>query len=284
MNFHSVNKSHFIMKVKLLLFSVLGMLSIPAFSASVDTVTIQSASMRKPIKCVVVTPEGYQSGNDKYPVVYLLHGHGGNYTNWVRNTATLQPWADALKLIVVCPDGNVSSWYFDSPLDTTWKYETHVALEVPDYIDAHYRTIANRKGRAISGLSMGGHGGLYLGIKHKDRFGAAGSMSGGVDFRPFPNNWHIAQRLGDYAGNQAQWDKNTAFNLVDDLKTGELALIVDCGVEDFFISVNRNLHQKLVEKKIAHDYTERPGKHDWAYWNNALPYQLLYFSRYFHQQ
>ena len=106
------------MIVRFLAFSLLNVLSISAFSAQVDTVTIPSASMRKPIKCVVVTPEGYQSGDQKYPVVYLLHGHGGNYNNWVRNTATLQPYVDALKLIVVCPDGNVSSWYFDSPLDT----------------------------------------------------------------------------------------------------------------------------------------------------------------------
>jgi S-formylglutathione hydrolase FrmB len=240
--------------------------------------------MHKPIKCVVVTPEGYTTGSQRYPVVYLLHGHGGSYNNWVRNTATLQPYVDALKLIVVCPDGNVSSWYFDSPADTAWKYETHVALEVPDYIDAHYRTVADRNGRAITGLSMGGHGGLYLGIKHKDRFGAAGSTSGGVDFRPFPGNWNIAQRLGTYADNEQQWDKNTVINVADELKSGELALIIDCGVDDFFITVNRNLHRKLVEKKIAHDYTERPGKHNWDYWNNALPYQLLYFSRFFHQQ
>lgn len=271
------------MTVRISFLAMLVALCQNAFSARVDTVTITSASMHKPIKCVVVTPEGYSTGNQRYPVVYLLHGHGGSYNNWVRSTATLQPYVDALKLIVVCPDGNVSSWYFDSPVDTAWKYETHVALEVPDYIDAHYRTIASRNGRAITGLSMGGHGGLYLGIRHKDRFGAAGSTSGGVDFRPFPNNWNIAQRLGTYAGNEKQWDKNTVINAVDSLKSGELALIIDCGVDDFFITVNRNLHQKLVEKKIAHDYTERPGKHNWEYWNNALPYQLLYFSRFFHQ-
>lgn len=266
---------------KFLFAALLAAFSTTAFCAKVDTVTIFSNSMHKPVRCVVVTPEGYANNKQRYPVVYLLHGHGGSYSNWIRNTSTLQPYADALNLMVVCPDGNVSSWYFDSPVDTAWKYETHVALEVPDFIDAHYRTIANRNGRAITGLSMGGHGGLFLGMKHKNRFGAAGSMSGGVDFRPFPGNWNIAQRLGTYADNQQVWDRNTAINIADSLVSGELALIIDCGVDDFFITVNRDLHRKLVEKKIAHDYTERPGKHNWDYWNNALPYQLLYFSRFF---
>jgi S-formylglutathione hydrolase FrmB len=61
------------------------------------------------------------------------------------------------------------------------KYETHVATEVPAFIDKQYRTIADRSKRAITGLSMGGHGGLYLGWRHSDFFGACGSMSGAID-------------------------------------------------------------------------------------------------------
>lgn len=252
-----------------------------AFAAQVDTVTIFSNSMHKNVKCVVITPDSYSHSGKAYPVVYLLHGYGGNYRDWVKNTRTLQPTVDALNMVVVCPDGAVGSWYFDSPVDSTWRYETNVAIEIPDFIDAHYRTIANRDGRAITGLSMGGHGALYLGIRHKDRFGAAGSMSGGVDFRPFPNNWDIAKRLGDYQGHPEVWDANTVMTAVDQLKDGEINLVFECGVDDFFINVNRALHAKLVEKKVAHDYTERPGKHNWQYWDNALPYQLLYLHRFF---
>src|SRR5690242_14429958 len=145
------------------------------------------------------------------------------------------------------------------------KYETDIAIEIPKYIDAHYRTIADRKARAITGLSMGGHGALYLAIKHKDIFGAAGSMSGGVDFRPFPNNWDIVKDLGDYEHNKEVWDKNVVVNLVDSLHNNELALIFDCGVSDFFIDVNRALHKKLLDVKIDHDYVERPGVHSWEY-------------------
>jgi len=63
------------------------------------------------------------------------------------------------------------------------------------------------------------------------------------------------------------------------LKNKELNLIVDCGVSDFFYKINTNLHGRLLELKIDHDYTERPGSHGWNYWTNAINYQLLFFDR-----
>ncbi|RFM29096.1 alpha/beta hydrolase [Deminuibacter soli] len=254
------------------------------FAATVDTISIFSNSMHKNIQCVVVTPNSYQHSQAHYPVVYLLHGYSGNYGDWVKSTQSMVKSADEMNVVVVCPDGAFGSWYFDSPVDTGFKYETHVAKEVPAFIDAHYRTIARREARAISGLSMGGHGALYVAIRHSDVFGAAGSMSGGVDFTPFPKNWDIAKRLGSYEANKALWEQNTVVRAVDSLKNGTLAIAFECGVDDFFIQVNRNLHSKLMEKKIDHDYTERPGRHNWNYWGNAVQYQLLFFRDYFRKQ
>ena len=234
-------------------------------AAGVDTALIYSKCMHKNVKCVVIMPSAYQTDTTHLPVLYLLHGWSGNYSDWLLKDPDLLNDVDKNGFIVVCPDGNYDSWYLNSPVDTTIKYETNVALEIPAYIDAHYRTIASRNARAITGLSMGGHGALYLAIKHKDIFGAAGSMSGGVDFRPFPENWGIKKYLGDYNSNKENWDKNVVVNLVDSLQNGELKIIFDCGVSDFFIEVNRNLHQKLLDKKIDHDYAERPGEHNWTY-------------------
>ena len=67
--------------------------------------------------------------------------------------------------------------------------------------------------------------------------------------------------------------------MVDKIKTNELALIIDCGVDDFLIEPNRELHRRLVYNKVAHEYTERPGEHTWTYWENSLPYHVLFFSR-----
>jgi len=161
------------------------------------------------------------------------------------------------------------------------KYETYVAKELVDYIDHTYSTVKNKSGRAITGLSMGGHGALYLSFRHQDVFGAAGSMSGGVDIRPFPNNWDISKRLGTYAQNPQNWDKNTVINLLDLLKGSSLKIIFDCGVDDFFHDVNRNLHEKMLAAKIPHDYIERPGRHTWEYWENSIKYQFVFFNDFF---
>jgi S-formylglutathione hydrolase FrmB len=251
------------------------------FSANVDTIAVMSKSMHKSILNIVVTPDHYSKKGKQLPVLYLLHGAGGNQKDWIKNIPEIKEYADLYNFIIVCPDGNSTSWYFDSPVDSTMKYETYVAKELVEFIDHNYQTIKSTSGRAITGLSMGGHGAFYLSFRHQDVYGAAGSMSGGVDIRPFPKNWEIAKRLGTLEQNPQNWEKNTVINMVDLLKGGSLKIIFDCGVDDFFYTVNQNLHQKLLENKIPHDYIQRPGEHNWDYWRNSIKYQALYFSDFF---
>src|SRR5687768_15023344 len=216
-------------------FLCLLLISVFAFTAKaaiVDTVETYSASMKKNIKAVVVTPDNYASAT-ALPVVYLLHGYSGNYSDWVKKAKGFEKLADSYQLIIVCPDGN-NSWYWDSPVDNQYKYETYVASELITWIDSKYKTIKDKKGRAITGLSMGGHGALYLAFRHQDVFGAAGSMSGGVDIRPFPENWEMAKRLGKYSERPEAWEKHTVTNLLYLLTTKSLSLIIDCGTQDFF--------------------------------------------------
>ena len=116
--------------------------------------------MGRNIKNVVILPEGYHESDLQFPVLYLLHGATGCYSDWSRKT-DLHPLADRYGVVIVCPDGQ-DSWYFDSPIDPTMQFETYVSKELVAYIDSHYRTHANRYMRAITGLSMGGHGALFL--------------------------------------------------------------------------------------------------------------------------
>lgn len=253
-----------------------------AHAGRADTINVYSRSMQKNIKCVVITPDSYKKRHGKrFPVIYLLHGYSGNYAQWPERAPQLKDKSDELQAIFVCPDGGFNSWYLDSPVDPAIRYETFTANELVRFMDKQYRTLADRKHRAITGLSMGGHGGLYLAIRHKDVFGAAGSTSGGVDFRPFPKNWDLVKILGDTLCCMQNWDDNVVINQLDSLKNKELALIIDCGVKDFFITVNRNLHQKLLSMKIDHDYIERPGGHTSEYWQNSIDYQLLFFKKFF---
>ena len=251
-------------------------------AAIVDTVDTYSPSMKKTIKAVVITPDNYANAQ-ALPVVYLLNGYSGNYRSWIAGAKGIETAVDLYQMIIVCPDGN-NSWYWDSPVDPNYKYETYVSTELVSWIDSKYRTIKDKKGRGITGLSMGGHGGLYLAIKHPDVFGAGGSMSGGVDIRPFPNNWELSLRLGKYDQNPDTWEKYTVINLLHLIKPNSLALIIDCGTEDFFYEVNENLHEQMLYRNIVHDYIIRPGAHNWAYWVNAVQYQLLFMSNFFKSQ
>lgn len=152
-----------------------------------------------------------------------------------------------------------------------------------NYTDTHYAAIPEKRGRAITGLSMGGHGALWNAIRHKDVFGAAGSTSGGVDIRPFPNNWEMKKQLGEFTANEAIWNNHTVINQVDKLANGDLALIIDCGESDFFLEVNKELHKRLLAYKIDHDFITRPGGHTGTYWNNSIDYQILFFSKFFNK-
>src|SRR5690606_36520365 len=144
----------------------------------VDTVTISSKAMQKDLKAVVIKPIGYEKSVTRFPVVYLLHGYSGTFSNWIKRVPSLKQMADDNQVIIVCPDGDTASWYFDSPVNDKMKFEPYIGVEVPAFIDASYNTIPNRKARAITGLSMGGHGGLFIGYRHAKTFGGVGSMSG----------------------------------------------------------------------------------------------------------
>jgi len=205
---------------KLLFILVLLCSAILASAYRVDTIRIESKSMNKPISNIVIIPDNYSAQQKGFPVLYLLHGAGGDYTNWASKVPDIKDCVDKYNFIIVCPDGGYTSWYFDSPIDEQMKYETYIAKELIDAIDIKYNTLDDKTGRAITGLSMGGHGAFYLAFRHQDIWGAAGSMSGCLDIRPFPNNWEISKRLGDYSRHQELWEENTVINLVYLLEGG----------------------------------------------------------------
>lgn len=247
-----------------------------------EVVAIKSAKMGRDINATIVVPEQYFDPDlqeEQFPVVYLLHGADGSYRDWP-NKADLDDLASEYGVLIVCPDGQ-DSWYFDSPIDPKMQFETFITQELVDYVDSHYRTIPDRKFRAITGLSMGGHGALWCAWRHPDVYGSCGAMSGGVDISQFPDRWNIQKRLGAYAENKQRWADHSVINLVPTLKNDQQAIIIDDGAEDFFYKVNCELHDALLKHKINHDFTIRPGNHSWTYWVNSLDYHMLFFAKQF---
>lgn len=260
--------------------ALLALISVTASAAVVDTITITSTYIEPEMKVVIISPEGQIPG-DRFPVVYLLHGHGGRYDDWVTRAPQIKELADQYRLMIVCPDGR-NSWYFDSLHDQKMQMESFITRDLIPYIDSNYPTFADPAHRAITGLSMGGHGSLWLGLRHPEIFGSMGSMSGGLDITPFPGKWNIAAALGPQQGNEDVWASHSVINILPDATPGQ-NIIVDCGIDDFFATVNENVHQAMVQAKIPHDYYSRPGRHSWDYWRNAVPYHLWYFHEVFNK-
>lgn len=272
---------HFVTKLKTHLFFLLIVWIGIGCSSVIDTVTIYSPSMKKDIPNIVILPSNYKQDTQSYPTVFLLHGATGEYSDWLKRVPAIKEYANKYKVIIVLPDGGYTSWYFNSPIDSTMQYETYITQELIPYVDTHYRT--HPKQRAISGLSMGGHGAFYLALKHPNLFIAAGSLSGGMDIRPFSHKWDIAQRLGALATFPKRWDENSVTYLMEKNAPRQTAFIFDCGMEDFFIEVNRNLHKIMRLQGIKHTYMEQPGGHSWSYWSQTIENHFLFFSRHFNQ-
>lgn len=280
------------MKKALLLLFFIWPLLVSA-QARVDTIEVYSSSMNKKLKAAVTLPSSYKSSGEKLPVVYLLHGGSGAFNDWhqkVTEVGLVNRMAEEYNLIIVTPGVGPASYYYDSPIMDSVRYETYIISELIPHIDKNYRTLAQKESRAITGLSMGGHGAITLSAKHPDLFVAAGSMSGVMnidtrlwkvqeDFRSLRVQGQKAM-LGDINYDGPIFNPYTAVGMVDRMKTNGLALIIDCGVEDFLIETNRQIHQLLVANGTPHEYIERPGAHTWQYWTEALPVHLFFFNKY----
>jgi putative tributyrin esterase len=268
--------------MKKLLFLIIILVQINSFAGVVDTVLIPSQSMETKFKAIVVVPDKYSENKSKdWPVVYLLHGWSGKYSDWSKKT-DLGILTDKYNFIIVCPDGGYAGWYLDSPIKNDSKYETYIANEVVKFVDKSFHTIQDSTGRFITGLSMGGQGAIRLIAKYPNVFDVAGSMSGVMDLREASKKYGLIQLLGEYDTNKDIWENESCLKIIENLEGKNKSLIIDCGIKDRFIGSNRKLHQKMMDLNIQHDYYERPGGHSWNYWVNALDFHLLFYQRYLH--
>jgi len=279
--------------MKLLFIAFLFFPSLLFAQVKVDTLDVFSPSMQKTLKAAVTTPSTYQTSQDRYPVIYLLHGGSGSFSDWhqkVTQKGIVNQLAETYNVVIVTPGVGPASYYYDSPLLDSVRYETYMIQELIPLIDSQYRTLAQKESRAITGLSMGGHGAITLAAKHPELFVAAGSMSGvmnidtdlwkvGEDFRNLRKKGQL-EMLGAINYKAPQFNPYTAVGLVDQLKDQGVAVIIDCGVDDFLIETNRQMHGILLDKKIAHEYIERPGAHTWTYWTEAVPVQFSFLNKY----
>jgi putative tributyrin esterase len=253
-----------------------------------QTVQLKSELIGKVLPYNALLPPGYFKSNKRYPVLYLLHGLFGHHDDWITRT-NLAEYAASYDLIIITPEGN-DSWYVDSATVPTDKYESYFVREVIPDVDGRYRTIKDRRARGVAGLSMGGYGALKFGLKYRDYFAFAGSLSGALD----PANrseehpgfaWDILRpSLTAVFGpaNSRARQVNDLHQIARNFTAADISslpyLYFDCGLEDGFLATNRELAEILVSKKIAHQYRQLPGGHDWKYWDRQVREILRIFA------
>lgn len=265
------------MKLKLVV--ILVIVSILSFSYEIQEIRIPSNAMNTSPKATIILPKNYAKTSKKHSVVYILHGWINDYNSVVYHTE-IGKLSDLYGFIIVMPDGGINKWYYDSLENSNYRYGTYVGNEVPKYIDKNYKTIKKRSARAIMGYSMGGFGAFNAVLNYPETFGSVGSMSGAVDVRPFNKKWNLEKVLGKYDENTELWDSIVIKNNLEKLSERKLNIIISCGTEDFFININRELHEKMKDNNLKHTYIESPGGHSWDYWKEEIKFQMLYFSNY----
>ncbi len=266
-----------------------------ATSANPRVQTIQFASklVRATLPYNVLLPVDYNqpaAKSKRYPVLYLLHGLTGHYSNWIEHTR-LADYAAGYDVIIVMPEGN-NGWYTDSATVPSEKYESYILQELIPDVEQRFRASSAREGRAIGGLSMGGYGALKFGFKYPQTFVFVASLSGALDAASWTEAdlkglefiWRTLQPVygAEHSETRAANDLGKLYRELPAERIAALPYIyVDCGTEDALLSTNRSFVDILLTRKIPHEFRRLPGGHSWTYWDAQVQEVLRIFARKF---
>ena len=283
------------MKKHILSLIVLLAFSIGASASKIVTDSIFSKKLNCWQKYNVYLPTGFEKSEKQYPVVYLLHGLYGNYSNWEKSGGMklvadeLISSGEACEMVIVMPNAgdsdvrNYQNGYFNVE---DWPYEDFFYQEFLPEVEKKYRIIGDKEHRAIMGLSMGGGGSVVYSQRHPEMFSSCYAMSAWLD-----------NKMGEVGGQNLKKDKlyivaksvsdNSAVDFVEKAdeetvkKLRTVKWFIDCGDDDFLMDLSVLLYQNMRAKKIKAELRIRNGVHNWEYWHTALRAALPFASRNF---
>lgn len=221
--------------------------------------------------------------NQKYPVLYLLHGHSDDHTSWIRKSL-IELQVRAHDLIVVMPTAH-RSFYCNSKAGH--QYFDFMSQELPVVVENYFPASSKREDRYVAGLSMGGYGAFHLALSCPDRYAAAGSLSGAMfpfdagdsaDANAMFPVTDFRHNLETIFGSPDQFagSKNDLIHTASQLENGggiKPRLYMCCGKQDFLYNINKKFRDAMMQNapSIPLEYAESDGAHDWEYWNANLP-------------
>lgn len=222
---------------------------------------------------VYLPPDYLSSPKRRYPVLYMLHGAGGNYTEWTDSFLPEQidrmiVGNEIQPMIVVMPDDGESTYFAN--WDNGPRWGDYIADDVVSTIDLRYRTLPGPTARAIGGLSMGGLGALNLGFQHPDIFGVIGSHSPSVRLQPDPALWFLT---GDNF-----WLHNPIWLAENAPGLDSVRVWLDVGTDDIWLPNVEAVRDTLLKQGLHLEWHEFPGPHEAEYWIDHVPDYLRFYS------
>jgi len=260
-----------------------------------DNLSMKSTILKMDRKYAVYLPADYETSQRSYPVLYLLHGSGDDHTGWVQFGEVLNITDKAIKegsataMIIVMPDANTTQKGYFNDFKGEWRYEDFFFQEFMPYIEKTYRIKAEKRFRAIAGLSMGGGGTLIYTLHHPELFSSACPLSASTGPLTLED---AKKKLVRSKQDTSEISINKYFEMynavalmkkIPDNQKKDVRWYIDCGDDDFLYEGNSLLHIAMRKADIPHEFRVRDGEHNWTYWRTALPSVLEFVSMSFHQ-
>ncbi|MCF2488910.1 esterase family protein [Dyadobacter sp. CY347] len=279
---------------------LLAMLAVSAFAQTgkvMDNLSVPSKLLKSERKYAIYLPPDYATSERSYPVLYLLHGAGDDHTGWVQFGEVLNITDKAIRegtatpMIIVMPDADTGRRGYFNDVKGDWNYEDFFFQELMPHVEKKFRIKANKKFRAISGLSMGGGGTFMYALHHPELFSSACPLSaaaGPITVEDAKKNLQRNNANPDIQDSTVTnyYNRHSALALIDKIKDDQKKAIrwyIDCGDDDFLFEGNSLVHIAMKKKEIPHEFRIRDGAHNWTYWRESLPKVLEFVSQAFHQ-
>jgi enterochelin esterase-like enzyme len=261
-----------------------------------DNLSMQSKLLKMDRKYAIYLPPDYETSQRSYPVLYLLHGSGDDQTGWVQFGEVLNIADEAIKtslataMIIVMPDANTGKRGYNNDIKKEWLYEDFFFQEFMPFIEKTYRIKAEKRYRAIAGLSMGGEGTFIYALHHPELFSAACPLSaatGPKNIEELKNSRSLqgVEGITD-ADKELYFKRYSVLSLIENMPDDQKKAVrwyIDCGDDDFLYEGNCLVHIAMRKKEIPHEFRIRDGVHSWTYWRASLPKVLEFVSMGFHQ-
>lgn len=260
-----------------------------------DNLSLPSKILKGDRKFAIYLPPDYKTSGRSYPVLYLLHGAGDDQTGWVQFGEVLNITDKAIAngsataMIIVMPDANTGRRGYFNDIKGDWNYEDFFFKELMPFVEKKYRIKAEKRSRAIAGLSMGGGGTFVYALHHPELFSSACPLSAYLGFLNLTDAQNALKKANPAltdAAITAYYNTQNVLPLLTDMPEVQKKAVnwyIDCGDDDFLYEGNALAHILMRKKEIPHEFRVRNGGHSWTYWRESLPNVLTFVSDTFHQ-